>query len=221
MMRKRLLLDVLGPQSWVNAMRYLSQNCVPSLFRALHSDADFVASICASDYGYAFLMEYLAMVPAGCVSMRAIFCVVSKFDVLLFFSSLTHICRLEDVCKLIDHAKPKKLLVRAELDVLRLLVEELLFRLGMYSSALPMYEDDARCFVATAERIFMAIPCDVVLGRHLQIAANTYTPGLDDEWCCIMRKVASILCQTPNYCETCLYQAWSEQWDRYAARNHF
>ena len=215
MLRKSLLLNLRCTISRLDMMRYLSVQCVPSLFRALHSDVDFVASICASEFSSTFLMKYLAIVPSSCVSMRALLCVVNRFDYIILFSPLVHISRLEELSMVIDRSKPDHVvLASAELDILKLIVEEFLARLGMYASSLPVDEYDGGRFVATAHRIFMAIPSDVVLGQHLTITGNAYSAG-SYEWCCMMRKVASILSNTQNFCETCLYQAWLEQWDRY------
>ena len=71
-------------------MRYLQAQCVPSLFRALHSDADFVASICASEFSPAFLMQYLALVPTCFVSMEVVLgVVVGRSEDLIFSRNST------------------------------------------------------------------------------------------------------------------------------------
>ena len=202
-------------------MRYLQAQCVPSLFRALHNDADFVASICASEFSPAFLMQYLALVPTCFVSMEVVLgVVVGRSEDLIFSSQLNHIIRLEQLCSVMDRVTPEAVvLTSAELQILKLIVEELLARLGMYASSLPVDEYCGGRFVATAHRIFMVIPCGAVRDQHVMIAANAYAAG-SLEWCCMMRKVASILSNTQNFCETCLYQAWLQQWERYAARGH-
>ena len=221
MLRKRLLLEVHGLTSWVDTMRYLSESCVPSLFRTLHSDADFVASICTSRFSSGFLMEYLALVPACGVSMQALLCAVGNSEDMMFCSQLNHIHRLQDLCSVIDRATPDHVVLDSEeLDVLKLMVEELLSRLGMYASSLPVDEYNGGRFIATAHSIFMAIPCGVVRAQHVMITANAYSAG-SREWCFMMRKVARILSHTQHHCDTGLYQAWLDQWTRWhIARGH-
>ena len=104
-----------------------------------------------------------------------------------------------------------------QLQILKLIVEELLARLGMYASSLPIDEYCGGRFVATAHRIFMVIPCGAVRDQHVMIAANAYAAG-SLEWCCMMQGGIDPV-QHAELLRNLLGRRL-QQWERYAARGH-
>jgi hypothetical protein len=217
MMRKILMAHIHGTfTTWIDVTRYLSAETAPSsLFRTLHSDADFVACVCASSYSRHLVVGYLQGVPSSGVSMTALLSLVFKADeVVDAYPAFNYLSALEALTRVLDRHDEAVIIPSAEeLRVLEMVVEDILCRLGVYTCSLPLQEYEGGRVLVSAWRLFLAIPCDALRGRHLTLTADAYCAG-SREWRCIMRKVAGILSERQYCSETCLHRAWRHQWAR-------
>ena len=227
MLRKILLVESRGDfvQS-MDVMRYLRVKEMPSLLGALHRDAKFVEAICVSGYTRGYVVRFLRDVPSSGLSVRAVLSVafeaatnhIHRDQYCLESDASNCIKSLEAMQSVLDREGEAVVFTPQDSDVLRMVVEDALSRLGIYSCSLPMngYErvggQGGRPFV-TASRTFMAIPCETLRGRHLRALGAVYYAG-SPEWRQMMRKVARVLSRRQSDVQTCLHQAWNYEWTR-------
>lgn len=225
MLRKILVVESRGGilQS-IGIMRYLRVEEMPSLFGALHRDATFVEALCASGYTRHFVVRFLRAVPSSGLSMCAVlsaaFGAASVADTCFeqIQQDQCHVAfkcidSLEAMRSVMDREGEAVVITTQELDVLQMVVEDALSRLGIYSCSQPIHEYERGNIFVTASRTFMAIPCETLYGRHLRALGAAYYAG-SPEWRCMMRKVARVLSRRQSDVQACLHQAWNYEWTR-------
>ena len=217
-------------QSVYSKRHFIPERVPASIFRATHSDPSFVKFVCSSlDYDFDLQSCYLQHIPISGVSFASIMDVLfstpcykkygsnyrvfsAKKDQIERLETLSAIMKREDMCALFGDE---------ELYILEMVMEEILCYFGVYTCSIPIEEfPSVLQFYVSAERIFEAIPCQLLKGRHIVLADNyeVWVPHekitTSPEWRCIIRKVHKVMSRkNPN--QSCLHQGYTEQWHRY------